>query len=222
MASMLPSYRAVPLALAAAALLIGGAPARAQGMIDGLMSTLGLRSDEKPDIDYRERAPLVVPPKLELRPPQQSAAKSSAAWPTDPTVVAKRKEERERRVPRTETYSYRMGGDKTTLSVDEMRSGRVAGAGLNTSPKSPFDDPLRAEQFDPEFKKQMRDGSKAAAKNQLVAGQEPERNFLTDPPPGYRMPAAGNLTIPGKAIEPKALENEDSSPWAFWRRNNQN
>jgi hypothetical protein len=204
--------------------IVAGAPANAQtGVMGSVMSTLGLRDDTKPEIDYRERAPLVVPPKMELRRPQQSVAKTNPSWPTDPDVVRKRKEDKERRIPRTEQYSYRMGGDKTTLSIDEMRAGRVAGAGIPTSPQSPFDDPQRAERFDPNLQKQLREGSKATGRNTLVAGEEPDRRFLTDPPPGLRKPSEnGSLAIPGRSFEPKASDNDEASPWAFWRRGNAN
>jgi hypothetical protein len=219
MASKLLRLSVLPAAFAAGVVLAAPSARAQTGMVDGLLSTLGLRNEEKPDIDYRERAPLVVPPKMELRPPQESAAKATSAWPTDPDVVKKRKEDRQARIPRTEQYSYRMGGDKTLLSVDEMRAGRVAGAGLNTSPPSPFDDPLRAERFDPKFQKQLREGSKSTEKNQLVAGQEPTRNYLTDPPAGYRMPSErGSLAIPKATMQPKQSDNDEASPWAFWRR----
>ena len=79
------------LALAAASMaaaLSFGSPAMAQSeTLNSVMGFLGLQSDDKPEIEYRERAPLVVPPKMELRPPQQSGAGRTAAWPTDADVV---------------------------------------------------------------------------------------------------------------------------------------
>ncbi len=52
-------------------------------IIDNLMSGIGAKSMEKPGIEYRERSPLVVPPKLDL-PPPATQAKNAPNWPKDP------------------------------------------------------------------------------------------------------------------------------------------
>src|SRR3982074_3920322 len=50
------------------------------------MKDLGLRRDGE-GIEYRERAPLVVPPTRNLPPPQSEAAiTANPAWPKDPDV----------------------------------------------------------------------------------------------------------------------------------------
>src|SRR5262245_3321691 len=58
------------------------------------MKDLGLRRDGDAMIDYRERAPLVVPPSRDLPPPRDEAevAAKTTAWPKDPDV-ARRKQE---------------------------------------------------------------------------------------------------------------------------------
>ena len=70
------STRMVLGALALGSALSMGSPAMAQSeTLNTLMGLFGLSPDEeKPEIEYRERAPLVVPPRMELRTPQQSAA----------------------------------------------------------------------------------------------------------------------------------------------------
>ena len=58
-------------------------------MLRQFLKDLGLRRDGESDvgIDYRERAPLVVPPSRNLPKPQNEAAvTNSPAWPTDPDV----------------------------------------------------------------------------------------------------------------------------------------
>src|SRR5216684_2647174 len=52
------------------------------------LKDLGLRNGSGEDIDYRERAPLVVPPSRNLPPPQAegTATARSPAWPNDPDV----------------------------------------------------------------------------------------------------------------------------------------
>src|SRR5262249_2219667 len=55
------------------------------------LKDLGLRNGSESEIEYRERAPLVVPPSRNLPPPQAEApAARSAAWPKDPDVKGRK------------------------------------------------------------------------------------------------------------------------------------
>lgn len=209
------------LALAAAAMaasLSFGTPAMAQSeTLNSLMGFLGLQSDEKPEIEYRERAPLVVPPKIELRQPQQSANRG-ANWPTDPDVVKARKKAAEARVPVHDTQTYKLNEGKP-LSVYEMRAGRQEGAGLNTGPANPYKDDLRAEFWAGPEKMQNRGKLSGPKKDEMLAGVEPERQFLTDPPIGYRAPSArGAMALPKAPVEPKLSDNQEGSPYEMWRK----
>src|SRR5947209_13164544 len=54
-------------------------------IIEGIMSGIGGTNMENKGIDYRERSPLVVPPKLNLPPPQAAKAEiNQPNWPKDP------------------------------------------------------------------------------------------------------------------------------------------
>ena len=89
--------------LLGATLFAAGSPARAEDgdenlpldtrIIRGFMEQLGLRQGGN-DINYEERAPLVIPPKRELPPPEQSGAAlaHNPAWPVDPDVTRAKKE----------------------------------------------------------------------------------------------------------------------------------
>src|SRR5258708_3557998 len=60
-------------------------------VIDGIMAGIGGTNMENRGIEYRERSPLVVPPKLDLPPPAAASAEvKDANWPKDPDI-AKRK-----------------------------------------------------------------------------------------------------------------------------------
>src|SRR5690348_3744631 len=66
-------------------------PTFEEKIITGIMHGLGGVNMDNSGIDYRERSPLVVPPKLDLPPPASSAAEVKAPnWPKDPDE-AKRK-----------------------------------------------------------------------------------------------------------------------------------
>ena len=54
-------------------------------IIEGIMAGIGGTNMENRGIDYRERSPLVVPPKLDLPPPASTSAEVNAPnWPKDP------------------------------------------------------------------------------------------------------------------------------------------
>jgi hypothetical protein len=69
-------------------------------IIEGIMAGIGGTNMDNRGIDYRERSPLVVPPKLDLPPPQTAATEVKAPnWPKDPdearrkAYIARRKKE---------------------------------------------------------------------------------------------------------------------------------
>lgn len=58
-----------------------------QKIIKGIMTGLGGTNMENTGIDYRERSPLVVPPKITLPPPDTPASTANVPnWPKDPDV----------------------------------------------------------------------------------------------------------------------------------------
>jgi len=85
-----------------AAVLFGSAPARAaedepgfdEKIVDSIMTGFGFKKDGAADINYQERAPLVIPPSRELRPPENvdAVTANNPAWPKDPDVVRRKKE----------------------------------------------------------------------------------------------------------------------------------
>ena len=52
------------------------------------MEGLGLKRDGEANINYQERAPLVIPPSRNLPPPERTdaAIANNPAWPKDPDV----------------------------------------------------------------------------------------------------------------------------------------
>ena len=72
-------------------------------IIDGVMAGIGGTNMDNRGIDYRERSPLVVPPKLDLPPPAAPQAEVKVPnWPKDPdlarrkaAIAAKKKENKD-------------------------------------------------------------------------------------------------------------------------------
>src|SRR6266566_4262693 len=73
-------------------------------IIEGIMGGLGATNMENKGIDYRERSPLVVPPKLDLPPPAAATEVKAPNWPKDPdearrkaAIAARKKENKDPR-----------------------------------------------------------------------------------------------------------------------------
>src|SRR6202045_1122802 len=62
-------------------------------IIEGIMAGVGGTNMENKGIEYRERSPLVVPPKIDLPPPASASTTTIAPnWPKDPDEARRRAE----------------------------------------------------------------------------------------------------------------------------------
>jgi hypothetical protein len=179
------------LALAGSSVLV--APAQAQGLLDIGRVILGLPAEEKEPIEYRERAPLVVPPNQNLRPPTEAAAAGSrrANWPQDPDIAERKRAAEEARRPRSvESITSRDPATGRRLTVDEIRAGRVAGQEVVREPETNLDIVQRQSNvFGGLAALRDMDRKSAAGADGSLAREEPKREFLTDPPKGIRQPS---------------------------------
>src|SRR5712671_82037 len=73
-------------------------------LIEGIMAGIGGTNMDNRGIEYRERSPLVVPPKLDLPPPAVSSEVKAPNWPKDPdearrkaAIAARKKENKDPR-----------------------------------------------------------------------------------------------------------------------------
>lgn len=178
-------------ALAGAGLLLSSAGAAAQEgvFMKDMLGTIGILPKERPAIEYRERPPLVLPPKMELREPagRNSLKAANPQWPTDPEVVAERRREAEARIPVTETERRRLEKNPT-LSVEEIRKGRKPGAEIPSEPVYRAGDNSRHGYWVSPAEltaKKTKDDEVA-----MDVGVEPERRDLTEPPTGFRKATA--------------------------------
>jgi hypothetical protein len=180
------------LALAGASVVV--VPAKAQGLLDIGRALLGLPSEEKEPIEYRERAPLVVPPNQNLRPPVEASATENrrANWPKDPDAAERKRAAEEARKPRSvDSFVARDAATGRRLSVDEIRAGRVAGQEVVTEPQQSIDIVReRSNVFGGLAAIRELDRKDAQGKEGgNLAREEPRREFLTDPPTGLRKPS---------------------------------
>jgi hypothetical protein len=190
-----------------AVLLVSASGASAEGdgeTMKSLLGAIGIIPRERPPIEYRERAPLVVPPKLELRAPlDPNAAQARAAnWPQDPEVAARRRDAAEAR---------KLLSNNSRLTPDEIQAGRRAGAASASDAEARA---TREGDFSRMTPDQLRAQDPRNRAKPVLAGIEPERRTLTEPPTGYRKPAA-NAPVRATADAPE--EADPDSPSAFQR-----
>ena len=153
-----------------------------------MKSILGI--NDRDSIDYRERAPLVVPPSMNLVPPQEAKI-DNPAWPKDADVQERKKKKALARQPRRDPEL-----DARPLTPAELNpSGAVARRGAGADPNGAENPELEGQRkLKPNelgykgglFGSLFRDNSKPET---AVFSGEPTRAQLTDPPPGYMTPS---------------------------------
>ncbi|WFU44979.1 hypothetical protein QA640_08640 [Bradyrhizobium sp. CB82] len=161
-------------------------------IIDNLMTGLGAQSSrslERPGIEYRERSPLVVPPKLDLPPPASSAEATAPNWPKDPEE--KRRKELAAARKKAGNKFVQPWEAARPLSPAELNAAKTNGPTRTTS-----NDPPQPGQNNPTLSpaqlgytgglfKLFKGNSSEATEFK----SEPPRGSLTEPPPGYQTPS---------------------------------
>jgi hypothetical protein len=148
-------------------------------LFKSILSGMGFIDKEKPNIDYRERPPLVLPPNvkggnLALPAPQGALSEKNTNWPKDFDKNELKKEGSQTR------SNFARSDLSRKLTNEELNRGRVSGAGRPvTEVEKPFEN--RGNIF-----------SRALGRDndRLEFKGEGERTSLIQPPPGYRTPSA--------------------------------
>jgi hypothetical protein len=160
-----------------------------QKLIEGIIKGVGGTNMDNQGIDYRERSPLVVPPKIDL-PPPDTTAKLQPNWPRDPDIAARKASAAAAKTTRPEAVLEAA----RPLTPAEMAPKRVrtATSGNPSAPGSPADPNknivLSPSQLGYEggLFKNMFGGNKGETAK--FTG-EPVRGELTQPPAGYQTPS---------------------------------
>jgi hypothetical protein len=192
-------------------------PTFEEKIIGGIMKGLGGVNMDNSGIDYRERSPLVVPPKLDLPPPASSSAEVKVPnWPKDPdearrkAMIAARKKDDHKTAEQLNREATR------PLTPSELNGVRTSGSNGGTAVSDsaiPGGDPGKHAIMSPSqlgyngglsglFK-----GNKAEV---APFKGEPTRDSLTMPPPGYQTPSPNFAYGTG----PKESLNKEYNPVA--------
>ncbi|GGF89066.1 hypothetical protein GCM10007301_56230 [Azorhizobium oxalatiphilum] len=154
-----------------------------------LMEAIGLTEPNKPNIDYRERAPLVVPPAAHatgeaLPAPRSRASTTLPNWPKDPDVTrAQQAAAKDSNEP-----VMRYEDKRDVLLPSELNKGRKANANRLDGPAQRYED-KRDIMSPSELGFTSWFGITKTDEKPMVFTGEPARESLTQPPVGYQTPA---------------------------------
>ncbi len=185
-------------------------PTFEEKIITGIMKGLGGVNMDNSGIDYRERSPLVVPPRLDLPPPPAASAKAQPPnWPKDPDEAKRKAQIAARKKSNKDPMEQ-----SRILTPDELNKGRVAGSSGGTAVSDsavPGGNPGRNAILSPSQLgyngglSGMFKGNKAEV---APFKGEPDRETLTMPPPGYQTPSPNFAYGTG----PKESLNKEYNP----------
>ena len=176
-------------------------------IIEGIMRGLGGTNMENRGIDYRERSPLVVPPKLDLPPPAATAADAKAPnWPKDP--------DEQRRKAAT---AARKKENKDPREASRILTPAELAVGKTAAPARKDNDPVQpgTTNYNPILSPSQLgynggfSGLFGGNKSETAPFKgEPTRESLTQPPPGYQTPSSNYAYGTG----PKESLNKEYNP----------
>lgn len=155
---------------------------------------VGLSHDDKNPIEYRERSKLVIPPKMEL--PKPGGAKANPAWPADQEAQRAKKLKEFEDGPSTlplgrKTAPIVAPGAVVTMSASAGVGPTGAGCLKDGVLVACPDEPKKHGQPGAPLNWNPLTWVGIQKKPDTVLGPEPDRDFLTDPPQGYRAPVEG-------------------------------
>ena len=156
-------------------------------IIGGLMAGIGATNMDNRGIDYRERSPLVVPPKIDLPPPASASTEVNAPnWPKDPDIarhkalVAARKKEKVKEL-------YEVG---RPLTPSELSVGKTTAS--TSGPGEPVQPGQGSTLLSPSqlgYTGGLTGIFGGNKSEEAPFKGEPARESLTQPPVGYQTPS---------------------------------
>jgi hypothetical protein len=177
-------------------------------IIKQIMTGIGGTNMENTGIEYRERSPLVIPPRSDLPPPAAAAAAPAPNWPKDPDIqkrkaaIAARK--KDNKDPREASR---------ILTPSELAVGKTAAGGGSAGPDLPGN-PGATAILSPSqlgYEGGVMGFFKGNKTESAPFKGEPTRDTLTMPPPGYQTPSPGYAYGTGPK---ESLVNKEYNPAA--------
>jgi hypothetical protein len=155
-------------------------------IVDNLMRGIGATNMENRGIEYRERSPLVVPPKIDLPPPASADAKAAPNWPKDPDEARRKAAIAARKKDKKDPQE-----SARVLTPSELNVGKTA------APARTGNDPIQPGVTNNPMLSPAQLGYTGGFMGMFKGNQtetkaftsEPTRETLTQPPSGYQTPS---------------------------------
>jgi hypothetical protein len=205
---MRQTVRVVLIGMVSAVALVGASSgAQAQNFLTNLFGG----GSAEPAINYSERAPLVLPKERKLVEPG-AVDTASGEWPNDPDEIKRRKKEEEAIV----TNEFFGRKSLAPMSPDELRASGYA-----------EDDPAEMQAIEEYGRRASRPLKPDVLRSQnlrglgmmgeepMVAGQEPPRRSLTEPPEGLRTPVASAPLDDSIELQSEIAARAKKNWWEF-------
>jgi hypothetical protein len=154
-------------------------------IIDNLMRGVGGTNMENRGIDYRERSPLVVPPKLDLPPPGTVSAEKMPNWPKDPDEARRKAAIAARKKANKDPQQ----GARTLLPSELAQKGTSASTGGDSRDR-PGGNPVMLSPSQLGYDGGVLGFFKGNKTESAEFKGEPSRESLTQPPVGYQTPSS--------------------------------
>jgi hypothetical protein len=177
-------------------------------VIKGIMTGLGGTNMENRGIEYRERSPLVVPPKLDLPPPASASAEVTAPnWPKDPDIQQRKAAKEARKQANRDPLEA-----SRVLMPSELAQKGKKTASASADSNLPGDPGATAILSPSElgFNGSLSTMFKGNTSETAPFKGEPTRETLTQPPTGYQTPSPNYAYGTG----PQESLNKDYNPAA--------
>ncbi len=153
----------------------------------------GLSKDDPAPIDYRQHGKIVLPPKIDLPPPESAASQGGAEWPVNQEILRKRaaKEEAKKQIAGVGDarlrYTHPFPNAPVTVGAPDQQAPSGASSDGKASTSTATSSVLGS----------LNPMSWVGMGKSVPIGPEPDREWLTDPPKGYRA-AIGTTGQSGK------------------------
>jgi hypothetical protein len=157
-------------------------------IIKGIMTGIGGTNMENAGIEYRERSPLVIPPRSDLPPPASAAAEAPMPnWPKDPDVKRRKEAKEARKKDNKDPVQA-----ARPLSPSELAVGKTAAPTSRSADPELPGNPGATAILSPSqlgYEGGMLGFFKGNKTETAPFKGEPTRDTLTMPPAGYQTPS---------------------------------
>jgi len=176
-------------------------------IIKQIMTGIGGTNMENTGIEYRERSPLVIPPRSDLPPPASAGLEAPVPnWPKDPDVKRRKEAKAARKKDNKDPVEA-----ARILTPSELAVGKTAAAKRSAETNQPGDPGANAI-LSPSALGYEGGLSGLFGGNKPESAPfkgEPTRDTLTMPPPGYQTPSPGYAYGTGPK---ESLVNKEYNP----------